>query len=250
MLNESVAWLCRGLAHRLNTIATAVNPPPPPSPPPPPVPPPLIAKTEKELAHEKWVNDDGDRTLRVDYPLRRQDVVLDVGGYRGQWASDIFSRYLCQIHIFEPVPQFGDEISRRFALNPAITLHRVAAGSQNGHIDISVAGDASSTHSAQGQSLAIPVIRFSDWLDEAGTSDIALMKINIEGGEYDLLEHLIASGSIKKISNIQVQFHDFVEGAEVRMALLQDALSKTHRLTYQYKFVWENWEKIGDRSWS
>ena len=70
---------------------------------------------------------------------------------------------------------------------------------------------------------------------------IDLMKINIEGGEYDLLEHLIKTGWIDKIINIQVQFHDFVENAEARMLAIQNDLAKTHELTYQYKFVWENW---------
>ena len=67
------------------------------------------------------------------------------------------------------------------------------------------------------------------------------MKINIEGAEYDLLEHLIDTGLISNIHNIQVQFHDFVSNAEQRMIMLQKELEKTHGLTYQYPFVWENW---------
>ena len=67
------------------------------------------------------------------------------------------------------------------------------------------------------------------------------MKINIEGGEYDLLEDFIQSGEIKKIINIQVQFHYFITGAKTRMRKIQKSLRKTHVLTYQYPFIWENW---------
>jgi len=74
-------------------------------------------------------------------------------------------------------------------------------------------------------------------------SIVHFMKINIEGGEYDLLEHLLESGFISSITNIQVQFHDFVPNAEVQMNKIQHELSKTHSLTYQYPFVWENWQK-------
>ena len=72
---------------------------------------------------------------------------------------------------------------------------------------------------------------------------IDLMKMNIEGGEYDLLDHLIETGFIRNIENIQVQFHDFVPEAKQRMMKIQKELSKTHRLTYQYIFVWENWRR-------
>ena len=68
-----------------------------------------------------------------------------------------------------------------------------------------------------------------------------LMKINIEGGEYDLLEDLIASDYIEKIENVQVQFHTFVEHSAERMLRIHKALSNTHYRTYQYEFVWENW---------
>ena len=39
---------------------------------------------------------------------------------------------------------------------------------------------------------------------------IDLLKINIEGGEYEVLENLIENDLIKNIDNIQIQFHDFV----------------------------------------
>jgi len=69
------------------------------------------------------------------------------------------------------------------------------------------------------------------------------MKINIEGGEYDLLEHVIKIGAINNIRDIQIQFHDFVDDADIRMKYLLDELSRTHLPTYQYKYVWENWRR-------
>ena len=49
-----------------------------------------------------WFQNNGDKTLRLNYPLTDKSIVLDLGGYEGQWASDIFSRYCCFIHVFEP----------------------------------------------------------------------------------------------------------------------------------------------------
>ena len=40
------------------------------------------------------------------------------------------------------------------------------------------------------------------------------MKINIEGSEFDLIPHIIKKNLIKKINNIQIQFHHFVLNAK------------------------------------
>ena len=69
------------------------------------------------------------------------------------------------------------------------------------------------------------------------------MKINIEGGEYSLLEDLISNRLVANIKDIQVQFHTFAPNALERMKNIQMELSKTHHLTYNYPFVWENWER-------
>ena len=59
------------------------------------------------------------------------------------------------------------------------------------------------------------------------------------------MEFIIQSDIIHSIVDIQVQFHDFIPNAQERRRAIQEALSATHELTYQYEFVWENWRKKG-----
>lgn len=232
--------LLRSASYRLKRTADIIDPPPPPPTPPPPPPPPP-PPSEKELAHKRWVADRGDDTLRQEYPLTASDVVFDLGGYQGQWASDIHSRYSCIVHVFEPVPMFAHAIENRFAANDLVKVHRIAAGSYDGFLKISVADDASSVYVGDGNSLQIEIRDFCVWCQMNDVKEIGLLKINIEGGEYDLLEHLIATGFISRVRFIQVQFHDFVHDADSRMHKIQSELAKTHHLTYQYTYVWENW---------
>ena len=70
-----------------------------------------------------------------------------------------------------------------------------------------------------------------------------MIKINIEGGEFEFLENIIKSELVTKFDNIQVQFHDFVPNSDIRMSEIQKELSKTHYLTYQFEYVWENWKR-------
>ena len=191
-----------------------------------------------------WVNDRGDKTLRLNYNLNNESVVFDLGGYEGQWASDIFAKYACHIYIFEPFSLYAENIKQRFALNPKIKVFDYGIAGSNHTAQLNINGDSSSTFQP-GQTFAeIKLVSFKDFFLDHSIDVIDLMKINIEGGEYDILDYLLTSGLIRKIKNIQVQFHDFVPDAESRMLSIQQKLTLTHKLTYQYLFVWENWTLI------
>lgn len=189
-----------------------------------------------------WFKIEGDKTLRLNYNLEPSSIVIDVGGFEGQWSSDIFSKYQCNIHIFEPVKSFFDKIKERFNKNNKIKIYNLGLSNKNTELPISLLNDSSSLFKINTQYEHIKVVDASIFLKEQNIEKVDLIKINIEGGEYDLLENLIETGYISKIKNIQVQFHDFVPNAKERMLKIQKELEKTHHTTYQYEFVWENWE--------
>ena len=203
-----------------------------------------IHVTSHEMRVQSWFDIDGDKTLRLDYDTLGSDsIVFDLGGYEGQWTSDIFSKYCCNIHIFEPVPSCCSIIRRRFAHNQKIFVYDFGLSSTTNTAMINVAADKSSVfYGPNTEKLSINLVSISDFLRQSKISQVDLAKINVEGSEYDILEDLIASHRIQDFINIQVQFHNFVPDAEDRMRRIQEQLKKTHRLTYQYVFVWENWQ--------
>lgn len=198
---------------------------------------------EQQEIFDSWFRDQGDKSLRLNYDLDRHSMVFDLGGYEGQWTSDIVSKYGCSVHVFEPVAEFADRIVQRFHPNPKITVHKYGLASENNTARLTMDDDASSAFTAGEHSTEIRLVKAADFFSQHHITTVDLMKINIEGGEYDLLEHLIESGLIANIKNIQVQFHDLVPNAPQRMRKIQSELEKTHLLTYQYPFVWENWER-------
>lgn len=187
----------------------------------------------------------GDRTLRLTYPLSSESVVFDLGGYEGQWASDIFSKYQPTVYIFEPVLSFFNGIVERFKYNHKIKSFPLGLGAENQSVPISIGANSSSVcRLVSDRKEMVRIIRAADFLEREKIDYIDLMKINIEGGEYDLLDHLIDSGWVGRIENIQVQFHDFVPKSRERMTSIKERLAKTHNPTWQYEFVWENWRLI------
>ena len=190
---------------------------------------------------KKWYADGGDYELRFNYNLDNNSVVLDIGGYQGQWASDLFSRYRCNIFIFEPVSLFAELIKTRFLNNNKIEIFSFGLGGSSRKESIHISKDGSSIFGKSLNTEQIEIIDVKNWIDDHGIEKIDLIKINIEGGEYELLDRLIETGLMEIIKNIQVQFHNVSENSSSDMKRIQRKLIATHKPTYQYEFVWENW---------
>jgi FkbM family methyltransferase len=192
----------------------------------------------------EWRQADGDKMMRLDYDLSADAIVLDVGGYEGQWASDIVARYGCRIHVFEPVRQYSLQIARRFERNPLITVHPFGLSVRDEHTHASLAADSTShVHSRPGEDIVIELRGADTVFRELDIKRVDLMKLNIEGAEYALLDHLIETGLIHQISDLQVQFHDIGVDSTEKVARLRARLAATHDPTFVFDFVWENWRR-------
>lgn len=202
-----------------------------------------VAKKEYRRVVKKYYADGGDYRFRYDYDLEPDAVVLDLGGHEGQWASDLYSRYRCTIHIFEPVSAYAQAIEQRFRKNEDIIVHQLGLGARARTETIHVCGASSSLYKKKSVSEQVEIVDVAQWLADNIERPIDLMKINIEGGEYELLERLIEAGLIDSFGDIQVQFHNFAPDADARMEAIQQNLAATHTLTYQYRYVWENWKR-------
>lgn len=197
--------------------------------------------SEHDKEVKRWFIDDADESLRYKYDLNSDSLVMDLGGYKGQWASDIYARYICRILVFEPVKSFAEKIEKRFKKNPRIEVFEFALGANRRQEMIALANDGSSVYR---KALKKETIHFEDvaeLFNKYNIMTVDLMKVNIEGGEYELLPRLFETGLIGRIKNIQIQFHDVGPDSNMRMNKICRELTKTHSPTYQYKFVWENW---------
>lgn len=190
-----------------------------------------------------WVAAKGDETLRLNYNLNDKSVVFDVGGYKGEFATDIFCKYNATIYTFEPIKSFFQIIQTKFSNNDKVKSYNYGLGGKDEEMQISMSDNSSSVFLKTEDSETIQLKSIVNFIKENNIESVDLIKINIEGGEYELLEALLENNLISVFKNIQVQFHDFLlEDGKERMHKIQENLSKTHFLTYQFEFVWENWQ--------
>ena len=195
----------------------------------------------EELEIEKWVRDNGDQTHRINYDLNEDSVVFDVGGYVGDWSALIAQKYDCHIYIFEPVTSFYNQIVERFKGNHKVKVYNFGLSSKGEVTRINMEGNKTSIHKQGGNSEEVVLKSMASFIQENGGVD--LIKINIEGGEYGLLQHMIDEDIINSFDNIQVQFHNFIDDCDGKRDHLRKQFAETHSETYCYYFVWENWKR-------
>lgn len=199
-----------------------------------------------ETSVKKWFDEHGDLTHRLNYDeLDKDSLVYDIGGFYGEWTSNIYSKYNCKVHVFEPVRHFYHFLKSRYDRNKKIQVFNYGFGKEQKNEIISVINDGSSfyrNHKDADSVEIVSVVNFNEHLDQIDGM-IDLMKINIEGSEYEILES-ISDENLKKIKNIQVQFHTFMNNCVERREKIRERLAKTHKTTYEFDFVWENWKLI------
>jgi len=195
----------------------------------------------------RWFKDKGDENLRLDYPdLDENSVVFDVGGYKGDFAQAINQKYGCTVYLFEPHPRFFEMCVDRFLLNPKVIPLDFGLSEENGFFTLSDAGDESSFLNPKYSRKEGPECQVKEILSvlkELNLSEIDLMKINIEGGEFPLLMHMASESALSLVNQYQIQFHKFADNAVPMRNKILRALSKTHKRTWCYTFVWENWKR-------
>lgn len=194
---------------------------------------------------KQWFKIEGDYFLRLDYPkIEKSDLVFDIGGYKGQFASDIYSKYNCYIYIFEPVKEFYNIIEERFSMNKNIKVFPIGLGGDSQIQKIYHHDNGTSIFRPSKQFEEIKIQSISEFVFKNDIKRVSLIKINIEGSEYDLLENLISNNLVSRFENIQVQFHPDMNNSWNRMNAIRSELCKTHMLTYSYNFIWDNYKLI------
>jgi FkbM family methyltransferase len=192
-----------------------------------------------EASHRKFIRDHGGDRLYDFVDLTENAVVIDGGGYMGDWTALVTKQCNPHIVVYEPVPEFFQHIVDRFSRNPKVEVRPVGLGAKSEVRQFAIAGDASGMFDPSAASTKLPVADVH--AEFSRFEHIDLVKLNIEGGEYEVLEQLIDTKAISKVGRLQVQFHLCVPEARKRYRRIRRRLKLTHRLVWRYPFVWEEW---------
>lgn len=185
-------------------------------------------------------------TLRYEYPLSPDDWVIDGGAYQGVFSHAIASRYLCNVLALEPIRRFYGQCVDRLKDFPKVVVKNAGISDRSRPESFAVRNDSSGQFSPSDEIETVLLIGVREALgiieNRGFESRIALLKLNIEGGEFSVLEEVLRAGLAHRFKNIQVQNHLCVPHAEERWKRIEEGLAQTHHLTYCEPWVWSNFE--------
>lgn len=182
-------------------------------------------------------------SLRYEYSdLTPDSVVLDCGGFKGDFAAGIHERYGCTVHVLEPVKEFFERTARRFDDNPRVRVYNWGIGADSGMAAFSIKGDMTGKYADNPEMEDVHIKGVQEIFDYLKLGTVDLVKLNIEGGEWGVVPRLIWGGLINRVINLQIQWHDLVPDAKVRYEGIQSRLALTHALTFDHGWVWQSWK--------
>jgi FkbM family methyltransferase len=201
-----------------------------------------------------------DPYLLVDADLPAGGVALDVGAYTGLWTGRLLERVdasgvtdlrepdVC-VHSFEPVRDAIAQLRAQLGGDPRVVVHEFGLGGRDRKEAMSVGGPGSSLYvdpSAPNMfgTERVEIRDVAVVLDEQEIERIDLIKINIEGGEYELIDRLYQTGWLRRTGPLIVQFHEFAPDAHRARRRNRRQLAETHRCTWSYPWVYERWDPI------
>jgi FkbM family methyltransferase len=181
--------------------------------------------------------------LLVDFDIDANSLVFDVGAFVGDWTEKVSRRTGARVYAFEPNPRLGRHLRTRLAGYPKVTALNYGLGGSDATARLSLHGLGSSTHddSSRFETAIVRIRDIAEVLDELRIDHIDLLKLNIEGSEYDLLERLIETRWTPRIGTLVVQFHEWLPKSHRRRRAIQRALRATHTPLWDYPWIWEAW---------
>lgn len=191
--------------------------------------------------------------LLIDADLPADAVVLDVGAYEGKWAARVLARAEArgvqglQIYAFEPAPGSIERLHATLGGDPRVVVHPFGVGGRDRLEPLSVGGPGSSVFNnpAVPDMFGMVEVELRDIegvLSTLGVKQVHLVKINIEGGEYELLDRLHETGWMARMGPVIIQFHEFAPNAYRARRRNRRQLATTHSCTWNYPWVYERWD--------
>lgn len=184
-----------------------------------------------------------------DADIDADSIVVDVGAFTGSWAQHIVERYDPVIYAFEPNPKSFALLRQKAVNNPKLQPMPYGLGGEDLTVDFTLNGLGSSMCDERSSHSDVPRIKVEIaaidriW-KELRLGQVDLMKINIEGAEFPLFDRMITANLLNKVGCFMIQFHEWHPDAYAKRRRIREELSKTHRLEWEYYFVWEKWVRF------
>lgn len=173
--------------------------------------------------------------------LTHDSVIVDIGlGEDISFSESLMDKYRCRVFGFDPTPRAIDYVRGRN--RPDFTLLEVGVAAVGGEADfflpnnvLHVSGSLFSTAHVGRERITVSLIPVEDIRQRIGADRIDLLKLDIEGAEFDLLDAPGFPSIAAEVNQICIEFHH--RWAEFGKAKTISALKRLETLGFSAAWV-------------
>ena len=179
----------------------------------------------------------GDHGWVVDESLlNKESVIYSVGvGSNIDFDIELINSFGATVHAFDPTPRSIEWVKNQ-QLPKHFIFHPFGLSAENGHMDFFPPSKASSTHFSPidrygdtNNVVRAPVKDIDTIASELNHKEVDLLKMDIEGAEYEVIEALPKNRVA--INQILIEFHHMYKGVPISKTV--DAISTLSNLGFE-----------------
>lgn len=136
------------------------------------------------------------------FKINKGDIVVDVGAHVGIFTKKALNAGASRVLAIEPDPMFVKELTQ--IKSDKLQVFQLAIANKNGNSTITSDGNANEIGKGDVQ---ISTITFEDFHEHQNLFKIDFLKIDCEGGEYDIFTPNNIKWISKNVKNITGEFH-------------------------------------------
>lgn len=201
----------------------------------------FFIKDTRSQEYLRFIKDGGDKIIYKNIFLKKNSVIIDCGGFNGEFADQILKKKFKKIYIYEPDRNYYNKLTKKYLHNANIKVLNLALHTKNKKIILSNNFNSSSIMEKSVNGSQVQAVCVKDEFKNYNTID--LLKLNIEGAEYGVLDLIFRFNIDKKINSFLIQFHKEHDDREVKRNKILSYLRKKYKPVFSYKYVWELYKK-------
>jgi FkbM family methyltransferase len=180
--------------------------------------------------------------------IGRDSIIYSFGiGEDASFDTALAERFGLTVHAFDPTPRSIEWIKQQ-AFSDRFVLHECGLSSFDGTASFNppenpdhVSHTLLNRPSTSDRAISVPVKKLATIMKELGHARIDVMKMDIEGAEYDVLEDISKCGIRPR--QILVEFHH--RFPDVGITKTKEAIRMIRSIGYQLFHVSDNHEEFG-----
>jgi FkbM family methyltransferase len=195
----------------------------------------LIEKLDATCKKERFGSDYGGWDV-VTKDINSHSVVYSFGvGEDTSFDIDLIEKYNLIVHAFDPTPKSIEYVNRQ-VLSEKFVMHRYGIAAFDGNISFNPPENPNHVShtilyrpSTSTNAISVPVKKLDTIMKELGHNDIDILKMDIEGAEYEVIDDIFKSDIRPK--QILVEFHHRFPGVGIKKT--KNAIGRLRSMGYQ-----------------